>query len=52
MERTLPLLNLDGKIYTPLFILEEDKVNVNVSQSLYASHDERNRQIFQDNREL
>jgi hypothetical protein len=28
MEQTLPLLNLDGKIYTPLFILEEDRVLV------------------------
>lgn len=48
----MPQLNLDGKIYTPLFILEEDRVWVAWSQSLYASHDERNRQIFQDNQQL
>lgn len=48
----MPQLNLDGKIYTPLFILEEDRVGLVLSQSLYASHDERNRQIFQDNQEL
>ena len=50
MERILPQLNLDAKIYTPLFILEEDRVFFGLYKGLYASHDERNRQIFEDNR--
>jgi hypothetical protein len=28
LEEIMPQLNLDGKIYTPLFILEEDRVRV------------------------
>jgi hypothetical protein len=40
-ERAIPEANIDGKFYTPLFILHDDRVLLPQTQKLYVDNDAR-----------